>query len=112
MDPTFEATGRGRLNDVLRGRTQVRAVLCGHVHRAFHGPFAGHTISVSSATALQLSLDLTPIDMHVADGREILRGAPPGFALLAWDGERLTTHHCVAGDFPQPVTYDTPFEGG
>src|SRR5579859_2493416 len=54
MEPAFEATGRGRLNDVLRGRTQVRAVLCGHVHRPFHGPFAGHTISVSSATALQL----------------------------------------------------------
>ena len=112
MDPTFEASGRGRLNDVLRGRSQVRGVLCGHVHRAFHGPFAGHTISVSSATALQLTLDLTSIDMRVADGREIVRGEPPGFTLLAWNGERLTTHHCVAGDFPNPVTYDTPFEGG
>lgn len=111
MDPPFEATGRGRLNDVLRGRSQVRAVVCGHVHRAFHGPFAGHTVSVSSATALQLTLDLTPIDMRVADGREILRGEPPGFALLAWDGERLTTHNCVAGPFPNPVTYDRPFEG-
>ena len=110
MDPTFEASGRGRLNDVLRGRSQVRAVLCGHVHRAFHGAFAGHTITVSSASALQLTLDLTPIDMRLADGREILRGEPPGFTLLAWDGERLTTHHCVAGDFPQPVRYETPFE--
>jgi Icc protein len=112
MDPTFEAVGRDRLGVALRGRTQVLAVLCGHVHRAFHGPFGGHLVTVSSASAPQLTLDLTPVDMRVADGREILRGEPPGFTLLAWDGERLATHHGVAGDFPHPVTYDTPFERG
>src|SRR5579859_1320205 len=112
MDPTFEAAGAGRLADALRGRSQIVAVPAGHVHRAFHGPFAGHTVTVSSASALQLTLDLTPIDRRLPDGREILRGEPPGFAVLAWDGERLTTYHCVAGDFPQPVTYDAPFEGG
>jgi Icc protein len=112
MDPTFEAASRERLHEALRGRTQVVGVLCGHVHRAFHGPFAGHTVTVSSASALQLTLDLTPIDRRVPDGREILRGEPPGFTLLAWDGERLITHHCVAGDFPTPVTYDAPFERG
>ncbi|MDB5479493.1 MAG: metallophosphoesterase [Caulobacteraceae bacterium] len=110
MDPTFEAAGAGRLAVALRGRTHVVGVLSGHVHRAFHGPFAGHTVTVSAASALQLTLDLTPIDRRVPDGREILRGEPPGFALLAWDGGRLTTHHCVAGTFPNPVTYDTPFE--
>jgi Icc protein len=111
MDPTFDAAGAGRLAEALRGRTQVQGILCGHVHRAFHGPFAGHTVTVSTASALQLTLNLDPIDMRVADGREILRGEPPGFAVLAWNGEGLTTHHCVAGAFPQPVTYDTPFEG-
>jgi 3',5'-cyclic AMP phosphodiesterase CpdA len=112
MDPTFEARGRGHLSDALRGRGQVRGVLAGHVHRAFHGPFAGHTVTVSSASSLQLTLDLTSIDRRVADGREILRGEPPGFTLLAWDGEHLATHNCVAGQFPHPVTYDTPFEAG
>ena len=110
MDPTFEAAGVARLAKALHGRRQVVGLLGGHVHRAFHGPFAGHIFTVSSASALQLTLDLSSIDRRVPDGREILRGEPPGFALLAWDGERLTTHHCVAGDFPTPVLYDTPFE--
>ena len=110
MEPTFDAPGAARLAGALRGRPQLLGVFAGHVHRAFHGAFAGHPVSVSSASALQLTLDLTPIDMRVADGREILRGEPPGFALLAWDGENLVSHHCVAGTFPDPVTYDTPFE--
>jgi Icc protein len=110
MDPTFDAAGAGRLAEALRGRPQLLGVFAGHVHRAFHGAFAGHVVSVSSAISLQLTLDLTAIDRRVADGREILRGEPPGFTLLAWDGEYLATHHCVAGTFPDRIAYDTPFE--
>jgi hypothetical protein len=84
-------------------------ILSGHVHRPFHGAFAGHTVTVSAASTLQLTPDFTPIDRRVPDGREILRGEPPGFTLLAWDGERPAIHNCVAGGFPHPVTYNTPF---
>jgi 3',5'-cyclic AMP phosphodiesterase CpdA len=109
MDPTFDPAGRDRLREVLRGRTQVVGILSGHVHRSFHGAFAGHTVTVSAATTLELTPDFTAIDRRVADGREILRGEPPGFTLLAWDGEQLAIHNCLAGAFPHPVTYDTPF---
>jgi hypothetical protein len=74
--------------------------------------FAGHPLSVSAATALQLTLDLSPIDNRVADGREILVGEPPGYSLLRWDGRRLVTHHAVVGDFPDRITYDRPFIAG
>lgn len=112
MDPTFDPAGRDRLGEALRGRSQVLGILSGHVHRSYHGAFAGHTITVSAASTLQLTPDLSPIDRRVADGREILRGEPPGFTLLAWDGERLATHNCIAGPFPDPVSYTTPFEQG
>lgn len=109
MDPPPDAPWISRLAGVLAGRDQVRAVLCGHVHRPYHAPFAGQIVSVSPATALQLDLDLTAIDMRRPDGRRILLGEPPGYTLVSWDGAALTTHVCVAGDFPDPIFYDTPF---
>ena len=110
MDPDPAADWILRFGAVLVNRAQVRAVICGHVHRAYQGVFAGKVVSVSAATSLQLTLNLTPVDRRVADGRQILIGEPPGFALLTWTGGALLTHHCVAGDFPDPITYDTPFD--
>ena len=112
MDPDPRAEWIVRLEAVLAARRQVQAVICGHVHRAFQGVLAGRIVSVSAATALQLTLDLTPVDRRVADGRQILIGEPPGFTLLTWTGEALITHHGVAGDFPDPITYDRPFDAG
>ncbi len=112
MDPAPDAGWIQRLAAVLEGRKQVLTTICGHVHRPMHALFAGHRLSTSSATALQLTLDLTPVNKSVADGREILIGEPPGFTLLAWDGGVLTTHNCVAGSFPHAITYDVPFNPG
>lgn len=109
MDPDPGAPWIERLAETLKGCPQVRAVIAGHVHRGFHGEFAGHIVSVSPATSIQLTLDLTAVDMRVPDGREILLEEPPGYTLLTWDGNRLTTHVCVAGDYPTAVTYDVPF---
>jgi Icc protein len=110
MDPNPLSDWIVRLEGVLSSRPQVKVVLCGHMHRAYHGVFAGRPVSVASATALQLTLDLTPVDRRVADGRQILVGEPPGFSLVAWTGGTLITHHCVAGHFPDQITYDTPFD--
>jgi 3',5'-cyclic AMP phosphodiesterase CpdA len=112
MDPDLGAAWIARLAAAIEGRGQVRSVICGHVHRPFHGAFAGHTVSVSAATALQLTLDMTPVDMRVADHRQILLGEPPGFSLLRWDGRALSVHNCVAGAFPDPITYEEPFLKG
>jgi hypothetical protein len=111
MDPEPGAAWIARLEAVLNGRTQVLTTICGHIHRAYHGAFAGGIVSVSPATALQLTLDLTPIDPRVPDGRQILLGEPPGYTLLTWDGGRLTTHVCVAGPYGEEITFDRPLIG-
>lgn len=109
MDPPPDADWIKRFADTIAGRDRVCAVICGHVHRPFHGVLAGHVISASPATSIQLTLNLTPVDMRVPDGREILVDEPPGYTLLMWDNGQLITHVCVAGDFDPAVTYDVPF---
>lgn len=109
MDPAPDAEWITRLADVIRGRNQVQALVCGHIHRAFHGIFAGTLVSVSPATAPQLTLDMTDADRRKPDGREIVREEPPAFSLHSWDGHMLTTHVCVAGDFATVANFDVPF---
>ena len=109
MDPDPEAKWIRRLAKVLKGRKQVSTVICGHVHRAFHGVLSGQVISASPATAPQLTLNLTPVDMDAPDGREILVEEPPGYSLYRWDKGQFTSHVCVVGDFAPVATYDVPF---
>jgi Icc protein len=97
-----------RLGDALRGQRQVLGVIAGHLHRGFHAGFAGHVVSVSPATAIQLTLDLRELDTAAPDGRELLSEEPPGFSVLLWDKGEFTTHVCVAGEFPGAVHFNTP----
>jgi Icc protein len=109
MDPDPAAPWIGQLSDVISQNDQIRVVLCGHVHRAFHGVLGGHMVTTSPATSIQVTLDLTPVDMERPDGREILVAEPPGYVLVMVDSGRVTTHVCVAGDFEPAVAYTRPF---
>ncbi|MBS0331455.1 MAG: metallophosphoesterase [Proteobacteria bacterium] len=109
MDPEPDAPWIDLLADTLRGRDQVRAVLCGHVHRPFHGLLAGQLVATAPATSIQVTLNLSPVDMDRPDGREILTAEPPGYVLVMADEGRVTTHVCVAGDFEPAVAYTRPF---
>jgi 3',5'-cyclic AMP phosphodiesterase CpdA len=109
MDPDPDAPWIGWLAQAIEGRPQVRAVLCGHVHRAFHGLLAGQVVATSPATSIQVTLNLSDVDMHRPDGREILVAEPPGYVLVVADGGRVTTHTCVAGEFEPAVVYTRPF---
>jgi 3',5'-cyclic AMP phosphodiesterase CpdA len=109
MDPHPKDAWVQRLTKALQGRAQVLTAVCGHTHRAFHGVLAGHVFSAAPATSIQLTLNLTPVDMRIPDGREILVDEPPGYALLMWEQGQLTTHTCIAGHYASAVTYDTPF---
>ena len=106
MDPAPDEPWILRLSEVVRGRNQVRALICGHVHRSFYGMLAGQMIAAAPASSIQLTLDLTPVDMSRPDGREILVEEPPGYALITGDG---TVHACVAGEFAPAVKYTIPF---
>lgn len=109
MDPDPDAPWIGQLAEVIRGRQQVRAVLCGHVHRAFHGLLAGQVVATAPATSIQVTLNLLPVDMERPDGREILVAEPPGYVLVVADEGHVTTHTCVAGSFEPAVAYTRPF---
>jgi Icc protein len=109
MDPEPDAPWIGELADAIRGREQVRVVLCGHVHRAFHGLLAGQVVATAPATSIQVTLNLSPVDMERPDGREILVAEPPGYVLVVADQGRITTHVCVAGEFEPAVAYTRPF---
>ncbi len=109
MDPDPQSPWILRLHEVLTGRDQVKMILCGHIHRAFSSAFAGHALLAAPATSIQLTLDLTEVDMHTPDGREILVEEPPGFALLMANGADLTSHICLAGSYKPAVTYNFPF---
>jgi 3',5'-cyclic-AMP phosphodiesterase len=109
MDEPPDAPWLLRLADVIKDRRQIRALICGHMHRAYNGLFADQVVSVSSATSIQLALDLRPIDLRAPDGRELLTERAPGYTLLVWNNGALAMHSCPAGKFPAAVTYDVPF---
>ncbi len=109
MDPAPDEAWIRRLAEVLQGQPQVRALMSGHLHRAFTSQLAGRMVTVAGATDIQLTLDLTEIDLEIADGREILVEEPPAYALHMWRAGELTTHFCVAGPYAPAVTYKYPF---
>ena len=110
MDPEPDEPWIRRIAEVVRGRPQIQSIVCGHIHRAFSGCFAGHSVGVAPATSIQLTLNLTPVDMRRPDGREILVEEPPGYVLLMAHRGRVTNHVCIAGDYPPAVAYTVPFE--
>lgn len=73
--PAFDAiglrAGREALAAVLRGRSDVAGLVCGHVHRAMSGSFAGHRVFIAPSASHQFALDLaTP------GGFRVVREAP------------------------------------
>ena len=68
--------------------------------------------AASPATSIQLTLDLSPVDVTHADGREILVNEPPAYMLHMWDKGELVSHTAMAGDFPAAVYYTQPFIKG
>jgi 3',5'-cyclic AMP phosphodiesterase CpdA len=98
-----------RLDQVLRKHSQVRAVTCGHMHRPHSRLFGRTMVTVAPATSIQLTLDLTEVDVRVPDGREILLEEPAGFTLHMFDRGEITAHTCLAGEWPSAVQYLYPF---
>lgn len=109
MDEREKYDWQPRLADAVKNRKQVRTMMCGHLHRAYHSRFAGQVVATSPATSIQLTLNLTEVDLRVPDGREILVDEPVGFSLHMWDRGELTTHVCLAPAFPSAVQYQYAF---
>jgi 3',5'-cyclic AMP phosphodiesterase CpdA len=80
------AESAARLGGVIAGAPQVRAVLCGHVHRSVQAVWQGVQVSVCPSAAFQARL-------HLGRGRfEAAPEEPPAYQLHYWDGRNLATH--------------------
>jgi 3',5'-cyclic AMP phosphodiesterase CpdA len=86
-----------RVEKVIRPAHQVVAILAGHVHRPIATGFAGKRIVVAASTAPQVALDLEDVDPLHPDGRALIIGDAPAFALHYWDGTTLLSHFEIAG---------------
>jgi len=62
---------------------------------------------VCPSTAPWVALDLDDIDPKQPDGRALIIGDAPAFALHYWNGERLLTHFDVAGPRNVMASYDS-----
>ena len=89
-----------RLRGVIEGRSNVVALVSGHVHRPIITQWAGATLVVCSSTAPQVALDLATINPEAPDQRPMIVAEPPAYALHLWDGASLITHFGAAGDQP------------
>lgn len=96
-----------RLEAVIRPARQVVGLVAGHVHRPIATSFAGKPLMVCSSTAPSLALDLEDIDPAHPDGRPLILGEAPAYALHYWNGERLLTHFDVAGPRHVLASYDS-----
>ncbi len=96
-----------RLEAVVRPAKQVVGMIAGHVHRPIATSFGGKPLVVCSSTAPWVALNLEDIDPRDPDGRALIVGDPPAFALHYWNGERLLTHFDSAGPRQVMATYDS-----
>ncbi|MGZ8311757.1 MAG: phosphodiesterase [Allosphingosinicella sp.] len=87
-----------RLRAIIDGRTNIVAMIAGHVHRQIISGWAGTTLIVCSSTAPQVALDLDPIDPEDPDDRPMIVAEPPSYALHLWDDGQLVTHFDTAED--------------
>jgi Icc protein len=96
-----------RLEAVIRPARQVVGMIAGHVHRPIATSFAGKPLVVCASTAPWVALDLEDIDPKHPDGRPLILGDAPAFALHYWNGERLLSHFDAAGPHNVIANYDS-----
>lgn len=75
-----------RLGSIIASHPQVRALLCGHVHRDVQSVWQGALVSVCPSTAFQAQL-------RFGRGKfEASHSEPPAYRLHHWDGAALVSH--------------------
>lgn len=95
-----------RFAAAIAGRSNVQAIVCGHIHRAITAPWKGTTIAICSSTAPQLALDMRPMDPEAPDDRPMIVSDPPAYALHRWTEHGIVTHFETADDHPMLAKFD------
>lgn len=91
--------GRDGFAAVMRRHDQVKAILCGHVHRTIHAQIGGRAAMICPSPAHQVALDLRP------EGPSAFVLEPPGYMLHRWRDGQLVSHTAVLGNWPGPFPF-------
>jgi len=81
-----------RLGDAIRGRSNIIALLCGHIHRAIASRYADIPVVVCPSSAPAAALALAPLDPAQPDGRPLVVDTPPGLMVHLWRHGQLVSH--------------------
>ncbi|MBX9815150.1 MAG: phosphodiesterase [Sphingomonas sp.] len=111
MNTHPEAPWVRRFAAAIEGQAQVRALICGHLHRPVAAPWRGTIIAACAATAPQVTLDLRPIDPEAPDHRPLVVADPPAYALHRWSGGALVTHFDTASEHVMLAKFDRKHQG-
>jgi len=92
--------GASAFKCVLANHPQVKAVLCGHLHRPIETVWRGILMSTSPSPAHQVTLDLS------ADAPSCFMMEPPALRLHAWTAEDgWLSHTSYIGKFDGPYPF-------
>lgn len=94
-----------RLRAVIEKRSNIVAMISGHLHRPLVTRWAGTVLAVCPATAPQVALDLKPMDPDAPDGRPMIVTDEPWFALHYWNGRELVSHYDTAEEHEPLATF-------
>jgi 3',5'-cyclic-AMP phosphodiesterase len=99
-----------RFRGCVAGRTNIVAIICGHLHRPITTQWEGTTIAICPATSPQVALDMSPIDPEKPDNRPMIIADPPAYALHWWNGSELITHFDTAGAHVMLAQFDAKMQ--
>lgn len=106
MNTDPEEAWVSRLGECVRRQSQIKAMLCGHIHRMIQAHWHNIPIAICPSTAPQVALNLKTIDAQQPDGRNMIIADPPAFALHWWNGRELISHFDTADDHISLARYD------
>ncbi|WP_341675011.1 phosphodiesterase [Niveibacterium sp. SC-1] len=92
-------SGRDAFADIVARHSQVKLILCGHLHRNIQTTVGGCRTATCPSPAHQIALDFRP----GSPARFCME--PPGFMLHRWTGEAFVSHTAVVGDYPGPFAF-------
>lgn len=100
-----------RFAEAIAGHGQIKAVLCGHLHRPIVSQWKGVTVAICPAAAPGVTLDLRPMDPDQPDLRPMVVADTPGFGMHWWhDGEFVTLYDYA--EEPVPLAkFDSRMQG-
>jgi 3',5'-cyclic AMP phosphodiesterase CpdA len=96
----------GRLAEAVSGHDHLVGAVCGHIHRPITTVWRGLPVSVCAATAPQLALNLSPLDPEAPDGRALVVGESPAYALHRVSAAGLMTHYATVEPAAVLARYD------